>query len=285
MTIPSDPAHREPGPIEVTHGAGTMPADPDQSGVSQDPTPDLGAAEHAALHTVAGGATAYAILAYEASQIGTGESPPGSNRNKYTSWYGQDGAWCFMFQCYAFDKLGALDLIFGKHAYVPAFKSIFNPHGQFHTGKPKSGDLVAFDFNRSGEPEHIGIVEKVISGSVIQTIEGNTSDRVMRRTRSRSYVYGYATPKYGAGSGDWTEKIMKKLPILKPGDTGYAVWTLQGLLNARVDAKQQPLTIDGGFGPATEARVKQEQAQHKIAADGQVGPHTWSILILGEDVV
>jgi peptidoglycan hydrolase-like protein with peptidoglycan-binding domain len=285
MSILNDPGDDEPDPIEVTRGAGTMPTDPDQSGVSQDPTPDLNEAEHAALHAVAGGATAYAILAYEASQIGTGESPPGSNHNKYTAWYGQDGAWCFMFQSYAFNKLGALDLIFGKHAYVPAFKSIFSPHGEFHTGNPKSGDLVAFDFNASGEPEHIGIVEKVVSGSVIQTIEGNTSDRVMRRTRSRSYVYGYATPKYGTGTGDWMEKIMQKLPTLKPGDTGFAVWTLQGLLNARVDGDQKALTIDGGFGPATEARVKQEQSQHSITADGQVGPHTWSILILGKDVV
>lgn len=282
MGTPDDPGHDEPDPVEPTDSAGTMPDDPDQSNVSQNPIPDLAGV---GVGRAARGATAHAILAYEASQIGTGESPPGSNHNKYTAWYGQNGAWCFMFQSYAFNKVGALDLIFGKHAYVPDFKSIFSRHGEFHTGNPKPGDLVAFDFNRSGEPEHIGIVEKVISGSVIQTIEGNTSDRVMRRTRSRSYVYGYATPRYGASPGDWMEKIMKKLPTLKKGDTGYAVWTLQGLLNARVDGGQQPLKIDGGFGPATEARVKQEQTQHKIAADGQVGPRTWSILILGEDVV
>jgi peptidoglycan hydrolase-like protein with peptidoglycan-binding domain len=52
------------------------------------------------------------------------------------------------------------------------------------------------------------------------------------------------------------------------------------------DGEQQPLVIDGGFGPATEDRVKQEQSQHKIAADGQVSPYArprtgdgWSISI------
>src|SRR5262249_3336606 len=101
--------------------------------------------------------TAGTTLALAASQIGTGENPPGSNHNKYTSWYGMDGAWCFMFVSWCFDQLGALDLIHGKHAYVPDFKGIFEPHGEFHTSSPKVGDLVAFDFNGNGTPEHIGL--------------------------------------------------------------------------------------------------------------------------------
>lgn len=144
--------------------------------------------------------TATDILNAARAEIGLRESPPGSNHNKVTAWYGMNGSWCFMFVSYVFNKCNALDLIHGKHAYVPDIKSIFNPHGEFHTSSPHPGDLVSFDFNRSGEPEHIGIVEKVISGSVIQTIEGNTGgsggDGVYRKTRSRSDVYAYATPKY-----------------------------------------------------------------------------------------
>lgn len=200
MTTPdeptSEPALAEPPPVEPTGGAGTMPLDPDQSTVSQDPTPDLDEAEHAALLAMAGGVTAHQILSWEASQIGTGEHPPGSNHTIYSLW--GDGPWCFYFQSFAFRHFGALDLIFGAHGYVPDFRSIFAPHGEFHTSSPRPGDLVAFDFNGNGEPEHIGIVEKVLSGSYIQTIEGNTSDHVMRRTRYRGYVYGYATPKYGS---------------------------------------------------------------------------------------
>lgn len=199
MTEPDDPTQvppiDEPAPVEPTNRAGTMPDDPDQSGVSQDPTPDLDGEEFAALLAVTGGLTAHQILTWEASQIGTGEHPPNSNHTRYSLW--GDGPWCFYFQSYGFRKYDALDLIHGAHGYVPDFKAIFSPHGEFHTSNPRPGDLVAFDFNRSGDPEHIGMVEKVISGSIIQTLEGNTDNKVLRRTRSRSYVYGYATPKYG----------------------------------------------------------------------------------------
>lgn len=230
--------------------------------------------------------TAKQVLTYAASQINTGESP--ANTNKYTKWYyGNNTAepWCWIFLCYVFNHLGATYLIHGKHAYVPDFKSVFSLHGEYHTSSPKVGDLVAFDFNNSGEPEHIGIVEKVISSSTIQTIEGNTSDHVYRRTRSRSYVFGYATPKYASAStDDWMSTIMRRLPTLKKGSTGYDVYTLQGLLNGRVNDGQKSVAISGTFDSATEARVREEQAQHKIANDGQVGQHTWAVLITGQDL-
>jgi hypothetical protein len=231
-----------------------MPDDPDQSDVSQDPTPDLDEAEHAALLATAGGLTAHQILTWEASQIGQGEHPPGSNHTTYSVW--GDGPWCFYFQSYAFRKYNALDLIHGAHGYVPDFKGIFSPHGEFHTGSPKAGDLVAFDFNGSGDPEHIGIVEKVVSGSTIQTIEGNTSDKVMRRTRSRSYVYGYATPKYGSTP---TPTPIGDDPVigLKRGDKGEAVKGLQTLLVYAGQAKALGKSyIDGEYGASTAEALR-----------------------------
>lgn len=230
--------------------------------------------------------TAKQVLTYAASQINTGESP--ANTNRYTKWYyGNNTAepWCWIFLCFVFNSLGALDLIHGKHAYVPDFKKVFSAHAQFHTSNPKPGDLVAFDFNRSGEPEHIGIVEKVLSSSYIQTIEGNTSDHVYRRRRARAYVYGYATPKYAtATSVDWMTKIMRRLSTLKKGSTGYDVFTLQGLLNGRVNGPQTPVKITGIFDAATDKRVREEQAQHKIKVDGEVGSHTWAVLVTGSDL-
>ena len=53
---------------------------------------------------------------------------------------------------------------------------------------------MAFDFNHSGEPEHIGMVEKMLSASLIQTIEGNTSDHVYRRRRARSRLQRIGVP-------------------------------------------------------------------------------------------
>jgi hypothetical protein len=49
---------------------------------------------------------------------------------------------------------------------------------------PKPGDLIVFN-------QHIGIVENVLPGGQIQTIEGNSSDRVSRRTHSRTDAIGF----------------------------------------------------------------------------------------------
>jgi hypothetical protein len=216
--------------------------------------------------------TAAQMLTYQASQIGTGESPAGSNKNKYTKWYGLTGPWCFMFQCYCFDHFGALDLVHGKHAYVPDFKRVFQPHGEYHTSDPKPGDLVAFDFNQSGEPEHIGIVEKVLSSSTIQTIEGNTSDHVYRRRRARTYVYAYATPKYAKPNPDAYPGTVYKLK--SPMMSGSHVkWVQQHL-----GTHGHKVTVDSEYGPKTAAAVKAFQKDAKLTQDGQVGPNTWAAL-------
>lgn len=220
--------------------------------------------------------TAGTTLALAASQIGTGENPPGSNHNKYTTWYGMNGAWCYMFVSWCFGQLGALDLVHGKHAYVPDVKGVFEPHGEWHTSDPKAGDLVAFDFNRSGSPEHIGLVEKVLSASTIQTIEGNTSDHVYRRVRSRSYVYGYARPKYAAGSPNphpWPGRYLRYVqghPIVSGADVTF--------VQQRLGVHHHAVKVDGRYGPVTAAAVRAFQKDAHLSVDAVVGPNTWRAL-------
>jgi uncharacterized protein (TIGR02594 family) len=70
---------------------------------------------------------------------------------------------------------------------------------------------------------------------------------------------------------------MTTLVSLKLGSNSSHVRRLQTLLNSRV-VPSPNLREDGDFGLATDAAVKQFQAQHGLVADGVVGPMTWTAL-------
>ena len=48
---------------------------------------------------------------------------------------------------------------------------------------PSAGDFIFFDWNKDGQVDHVGIVVNVANGRV-NTIEGNTSNTVMRNNYS-----------------------------------------------------------------------------------------------------
>ncbi len=65
-------------------------------------------------------------------------------------------------------------------------------------------------------------------------------------------------------------------PVVNRGDKGVDVTTIQYLLTAHGFATG----VDGDFGPATEAAVKRFQTAKSLESDGDVGPKTWSKLII-----
>jgi peptidoglycan hydrolase-like protein with peptidoglycan-binding domain len=66
-------------------------------------------------------------------------------------------------------------------------------------------------------------------------------------------------------------------PLVRKGDQQYPVKTLQYLLRAR----GHNVTVDGIFGPRTDAAVRAFQQQNGLAVDGIVGPVTWRALVSG----
>lgn len=68
---------------------------------------------------------------------------------------------------------------------------------------------------------------------------------------------------------------MSTFPVLRRGDRNAAVRVVQYLLDDRGVA----VTVDGIFGPKTEAAVKTFQARNDLQQNGVVGELTWSRLI------
>lgn len=72
--------------------------------------------------------------------------------------------------------------------------------------------------------------------------------------------------------------------VLKIGDDGELVESLQRTLNSKFDAADQ-IGVDGDFGPNTEKAVRRFQKQAGVEQTGEVGPDTWRALgpLLTED--
>jgi len=60
------------------------------------------------------------------------------------------------------------------------------------------------------------------------------------------------------------------MELIKQGDTGYAVRVLQ----QRLKAAGHDLAVDGDFGPATDAAVRDFQRDRGLIVDGIVGTKT-----------
>lgn len=130
-------------------------------------------------------------------ELGSTESPAGSNRTKYGQWMGLDGQpWCMSFVQWCFDQAGApLPCRTGSCSALLRWYRANQPERVAQD--PMPGDIVIYRFG------HTGIVESA-SGSDVTAIEGNTSPGqggsqdngggVFRRTRKRSLAEAYIRP-------------------------------------------------------------------------------------------
>jgi peptidoglycan hydrolase-like protein with peptidoglycan-binding domain len=70
--------------------------------------------------------------------------------------------------------------------------------------------------------------------------------------------------------------VISPWPLTRQGDQGHPVQSLQYLLGARGHS----VTVNGAFGPRTDAAVRAFQKENSLIADGIVGPNTWTTLII-----
>lgn len=157
--------------------------------------------------------TAQQMIAEAKTQLGQRENANGET--KFAEWYSntdraletikrdggarkayRDANWCDMFVSWVADRVGAADTV-GQDAWTVAHAEWFKDNDKWGT-KPKTGAIVFFDWGGSkdiSDIQHVGIVTGVKDGK-INTIEGNTENKVELRTRSASQIVGYGYPEY-----------------------------------------------------------------------------------------
>lgn len=137
-----------------------------------------------------------AIVEIAMTQVGNVGGEP------YWSWWGlsERAEWCAMFVSWCADQAGLLDA-----GAIPKFENCvwganwFKDNAGWADGsaEPSPGDIIFFDWEPDGNPDHVGIVEKC-EGGLVYTIEGNVNDDC---AQGRYYVgdtciFGYGLPAY-----------------------------------------------------------------------------------------
>ncbi|GGV32337.1 hypothetical protein GCM10010182_65040 [Actinomadura cremea] len=135
---------------------------------------------------------------------------PNAITREYASRHGDEflsAPWCDMAVTYWARHSGTAEAVLpaGDRAYTPWHAADFQKIGRWHEGTTarvnaaKPGDIVFFDWGESntiGAIDHVGVVEKVLGGGRVQTIEANTGDACKRRVRGSGVIAGYGRPAY-----------------------------------------------------------------------------------------
>ena len=138
------------------------------------------------------------VQALALSQVGTKEVPDGSNRVKYSLWYGLIGAWCMMFAQWLMWKAGIK--VF-RTASTVAFVKHYRKLGQFHEGIKgvQPGALLLYHWpgstRASNQPDHVEFVFSVPKPGAVNDIGGNVGNKVSRIRRSGNFL-GWVMPTY-----------------------------------------------------------------------------------------
>lgn len=151
------------------------------------------------------------FLACAASQLGyrEGRDPDGdwNNDNAFGLYFKQNRvSWCHWFASWAAVAAGIPATVIPRTGYTPTGWNFFTSKDRDVTS-PRAGDLFyVYGYVPSegqSRVHHVGIVEKVLSGGRIQTIEGNTNtsgssqgNGVYRLTRTVTSKLRFARPNY-----------------------------------------------------------------------------------------
>ena len=147
-----------------------------------------------------------AVLAAARAEVGYKEGKNNDNKFAAIAGHANHQAWCATFVRACFVK-GKEEKASPNTAYCPYIEAWAREHNRIVPLKEaKRGDLVLFDFTRTGKADHVGILDfdyDLTKPNLIRTIEGNTGsqsetngDGVARKNRASSIVRVIVRPNW-----------------------------------------------------------------------------------------
>jgi peptidoglycan hydrolase-like protein with peptidoglycan-binding domain len=136
----------------------------------------------------------------------------------------------------------------------------------------------------TGQPHICG--PSTCRATQIQCDATQWTDTALGRNLDQSLVSGdfFGDSPAPPPSSGWTQKMISNLPTISltsPYTQDRTSWRPVARIQGLCTALRSPVTIDGVYGPATEAAVKAVQHSFGLAQDGIVGPQTWGCLVAG----
>ena len=188
-------------------------------------------------------------------------------------------AWCDAFVTFVFHNTGNANLFCSgkKQTYCPTtIKLCAKSMAQIPLYLAMPMDVIFFDWDRNGNPNHIGFVREKKDTSSIYTIEGNTDGgKVAQKTRPAKYVQAIYRPHF--------KTSFKTAKLNVDGACGYnTIAMLQKMLGINVDGvlglntvkavqKWAGVSADGAWGNNTSKAV---QKKIGATADGAFGKNS-----------
>lgn len=167
-----------------------------------------------------------------------------------------DCAACVSYYLFGLNSLGN-----PFYSYVSQIQNWGKSIGAWHAGHAgvQRGDVLAFDWDGDGDPDHTEVVVAVSSGGSIVTSRGtnsNPGDDMRDRSRSASYILSYVRPPYpgttsaGTGGAVTIQPTTPSAPAISPlleDDMPYILSSSLG---------QTLISGDHAVGFATPAEVQ-----------------------------
>ena len=211
------------------------------------------------------------------------QSHLGQNGTRFRKFCGlpAGSAWCNAFVDYVANEGGDSSLYFNgsKMTYCPtSMKWCQNNLAQIPIYLALPMDIIYFDWEPNGVPNHIGFVRERKSDLEVYTIEGNTSGGIVaQKTRTEKYVCGVFRPHFKPTGVDANKKLVvdsyfgyHSIVVMQRW-LGVAQDAILGVGTVKALQKRLGVSQDGSWGKGT---TKALQKYLGISQDGYCGPAT-----------